>query len=172
MRADRSSRERGVALVEFAIVLPLIALFLFGIVEFGLAFSDSISVRTGTRDAARAAVVLETGPGGCSLASTTPTAGDDTAALMCLAKDRIGLDDSQTRVKVVFPNGAPALAGDPIRVCTMYPITSHTGLFTPILSNRRIRAKVEMRMEKDAPAGLIESAEAPLSGADWSFCTS
>jgi hypothetical protein len=169
MRRGRGAgRERGAALVEFAIVLPLIAAFLFGIVEFGLAFSDSIAVRTGTRDGARAAVVLEPGPAGC-------TAGPDSASLMCLTKDRIGLNKANTRVKIVFPPTTPShttpLSGDPIRVCTMYPLRSHTGLFSAILDGRTIKSRVEMRLEKDVPAALIASQDTALPGADWSFCS-
>jgi Flp pilus assembly protein TadG len=49
-RAARGAGERGTALVETAIILPLIILLVFGIVEFSSAFHDS-SI---TADAARA----------------------------------------------------------------------------------------------------------------------
>ena len=40
-------RARGAAIVEFAIVAPLLFLLLFGIVELGTAFNDYQSVRQG-----------------------------------------------------------------------------------------------------------------------------
>ena len=49
--------EEGVAAVEFALLLPLIVLLLFGIIEFGLAFNTRIQATNAAREAARAAVV-------------------------------------------------------------------------------------------------------------------
>ena len=57
MRAGRTRRERGAALVEFAIVFPLFFLLVSGIIDFGLAFSDLNSTRQGVREGARQAVV-------------------------------------------------------------------------------------------------------------------
>jgi Flp pilus assembly protein TadG len=37
-RSTRTSGDRGAALVEMAIVAPLLILLVFGILEFGLAF--------------------------------------------------------------------------------------------------------------------------------------
>lgn len=49
--------ERGAAAVEFAILTPLLFLILFGILEFGLAFLNVQSIRTGVREGGRAAAV-------------------------------------------------------------------------------------------------------------------
>jgi Flp pilus assembly protein TadG len=45
--------ERGAAIVEFAVMLPLVLLLVFGIVEFGLAFSIKLNVETAARSGAR-----------------------------------------------------------------------------------------------------------------------
>ena len=37
---DRISREEGVAAVEFALILPVLALLLFGVIEFGPVWSQ------------------------------------------------------------------------------------------------------------------------------------
>ncbi|MDH3756048.1 MAG: pilus assembly protein, partial [Acidimicrobiia bacterium] len=50
-------RERGAAAVEFAIVLPLLVLVIFGTVEFGAAWSQKTDVNHGAREAARLAAV-------------------------------------------------------------------------------------------------------------------
>ena len=65
----KKSDQRGAALVEAAMVLPLIILILIGTIEFGLALADLISVRQGTRDATRNAVVANYGDftPGCTL---------------------------------------------------------------------------------------------------------
>jgi len=49
--------NRGQALVEFALVLPMLLLLVFGIVEFGRAYYTYISVAGVARETARAAVV-------------------------------------------------------------------------------------------------------------------
>jgi Flp pilus assembly protein TadG len=45
--------ERGGALVEFALVLPILLVLVFGIVDFGRAFQASITLTNATREGAR-----------------------------------------------------------------------------------------------------------------------
>lgn len=55
-RAARSGREEGgQTLVEFALLLPLLLLILFGTVEFGLVFVSYLEVVETAHDAARVA---------------------------------------------------------------------------------------------------------------------
>jgi Flp pilus assembly protein TadG len=49
--------ETGAAAVEFAVVLPLLVMLLFGFVQFGLATGDRIQADSAAREAARLAVV-------------------------------------------------------------------------------------------------------------------
>ena len=53
MRIHR--KDEGAALVEFAVVAILLFTILFGIIEFGLAFRDWLSVTSATREGARVA---------------------------------------------------------------------------------------------------------------------
>lgn len=53
LRARRTDRERGASLVEFALVVPLLTLFLFGIVQFGIAYDLKQSVNSAAREGAR-----------------------------------------------------------------------------------------------------------------------
>jgi len=46
-------RERGASLVEFALIVPLLTLFLFGIVQFGIAYDKQQSINSAAREAAR-----------------------------------------------------------------------------------------------------------------------
>lgn len=50
-------RERGAAIVEMAVVTPLLLLFLLGIIEFGAVFAQFNDVRHGAREGARFAAV-------------------------------------------------------------------------------------------------------------------
>jgi len=49
--------EKGQGLVEFALVLPILLLFLLGIVEFGWLFNARISLTSAAREGARVAAV-------------------------------------------------------------------------------------------------------------------
>lgn len=59
MKAMRSRSQRGAALVEMAVVLPLFVVMLFGMVEAGWAFAQANDVRHGAREAARMAAVSD-----------------------------------------------------------------------------------------------------------------
>lgn len=49
--------QKGQALVEFAIVLPLILLIVLGIVQFGMLLSSYLSLTNAAREGARAGVI-------------------------------------------------------------------------------------------------------------------
>lgn len=51
-------RERGQSLVEFAVALPVFMLLLFGMLEFGLAFNQHLTLEYATREGARVGSAL------------------------------------------------------------------------------------------------------------------
>jgi Flp pilus assembly protein TadG len=53
----RGKGEDGAAAVEFALLLPLLVLLLFGFIQFGLAFNTKIQATNAAREGARMAVV-------------------------------------------------------------------------------------------------------------------
>lgn len=53
----RARRRRGLAIVEFAVVLPLLLIFLFGIVEFGWLFMIRQTLLNAAREGCRVAVL-------------------------------------------------------------------------------------------------------------------
>jgi Flp pilus assembly protein TadG len=57
---DRISREEGVAAVEFALILPVLALLLFGVLEFGRVWSQYQVFQGAAREGARCAAVAST----------------------------------------------------------------------------------------------------------------
>jgi Flp pilus assembly protein TadG len=163
----RPDRARGAALVEFALVMPLLFMLLFGIVDFGMQFANINAMRQGTREAARQAVVATFGTENhCSLTGVTPT-DSDAAFLICLAKDRIGLADTNVRVKLKFTTTNNV--GRTLIVCSMYPMSSISGMFSPLFSGKTIKSKVEMRIEQ-TDSGLLDTAETPLAGQNWMWC--
>jgi Flp pilus assembly protein TadG len=53
-----SQRDQdGAAAVEFALLLPLLVLLLFGLIQFGIAFNTKIQATNAAREGARMAVV-------------------------------------------------------------------------------------------------------------------
>lgn len=49
--------EKGATLIEFVLVLPLLLLFTFAIIEFGVLMYDKAMITLGSREGARAAIV-------------------------------------------------------------------------------------------------------------------
>lgn len=82
-------KEHGQALVEFALVAPVLLLLVLGIAQFGIAFNNSISLTQAVSAGARAAVV----------AGTDPSAVE-TAARSAIASSAGGLDPSQITITV------------------------------------------------------------------------
>lgn len=54
---DHSVRERGQALVEFALILPVLVLILMGVFDFGRAFFAYNAISNGAREGARYGVI-------------------------------------------------------------------------------------------------------------------
>ena len=152
--SGRSENSRGAAMVEAAFVLPIILIIVFGMIDFGFVMTDSSSVNQGTRDAARSGIVAEVGSDtSCTITGASPSG--DTEKLVCLAKDRIGLDDSDIRMKLIV--GGSGDAGDALVVCTQFPGSSRTGFFFGFLLNDKVlKSRTNMRIEQ---AGSLASVE-------------
>jgi Flp pilus assembly protein TadG len=57
--APKTPRDRGAAAVEFALLLPLLMLLVFGIVDFGRALNAQITLTQAAREGARMAALGE-----------------------------------------------------------------------------------------------------------------
>jgi hypothetical protein len=118
------------------------------------------------REGARQAVVANVGDDAtCTLVGVT--ASDATKKAMCLTKERIGLNASAARVKILF-SGSNQI-GDALLVCAQYPMSSATGVFKTLMTGRTLTSKVQMRIET-VDLNLASAAESPLPGKDWSWC--
>jgi len=184
----RERDERGVSLIEFAIVAPTLALLVMAIIDLGFVYNDYVSVRSGARDGARQMTIDDAPvpPGGtsgqrfsCGVTvggsyGTSVVFSGDTAGLakglVCYTKDRIGLgDDQNTRVKIWFNTTNKWVQGQPVTVCAQYPIRSRTGITSIFLSGKVIKTKTEVRLEQPASAdsSMVTAAEDPLPGSSW-----
>jgi Flp pilus assembly protein TadG len=72
MGAERRRREdRGAAAVEFALLLPLLLLLIFGIIDFGRMLNAEITINEAAREGARAAALAGAGEAGNRIAIVT-----------------------------------------------------------------------------------------------------
>ncbi len=55
--------EKGQSLVEFALVLPVLALLILGIIDFGMLFHSYVTVNTAAREGARQGIVQKNNDG-------------------------------------------------------------------------------------------------------------
>lgn len=56
------TEERGAAAVEFAIILPLLVVFVFGIIEFSIMFYDKAVITNASREGARYGMLFTPDP--------------------------------------------------------------------------------------------------------------
>jgi Flp pilus assembly protein TadG len=87
---DRISREEGVAAVEFALILPVLALMLFGILEFGRVWSQYQVFQGAAREGARCAAVQATEFSDCEIQPAIENAAEPYEATNQPADVRIG----------------------------------------------------------------------------------
>jgi hypothetical protein len=167
--AARARDERGTALVEFAIVFPLLMLIVFGIIGFGSVYNNYESVRQGVRDAARQGVVGQYGANTTCGLTGLGSANTETRELMCLTKSLIGLGNN-TRVKVLVVDTVTAPPNGALVVCAQFPQQTVSGVMRPFLGGKVLHTQVQMRIEKALNPMPVADGETPPSGGSWSWC--
>jgi hypothetical protein len=73
----RRPRERGQAVVEFALILPIILFLVLGMTEMGFAISHDTSLVTATREGARVGAALRNGFNQCTSGDSVTSQGVD-----------------------------------------------------------------------------------------------
>jgi hypothetical protein len=68
LRRRRDSAERGQALVELGLILPVLVMLVVGTLEFGFVFDHHLTLKYATREGARAGAALANGGGVCGSA--------------------------------------------------------------------------------------------------------
>jgi Flp pilus assembly protein TadG len=102
--------ERGQTMVEFALVLPILAVLLFGVIQFGIAFNNYITITDAARAAARrAAVSREAVCPSCEATNEAKASAEN-------------LDQTQLNVSVSPEPWAP---GSDVTVTVKYPYSIH-----------------------------------------------
>jgi Flp pilus assembly protein TadG len=119
--------ERGAAAVEFALVLPLLVLLVFGITEFGRVYYVQTTISGAAREGARA-MALQNSPTGARAAAQSAAPG-------------LGLSAGQISVTTLNPLGSTCPTNSTgtgtttqAKVTITYPMTFVTGLFGPSIT--------------------------------------
>jgi TadE-like protein len=138
----REDRERGQAMVEFALILFPLLILVAGVIQFGIALNYWLDMQRIANQGARWAAV-NNWPPDCPRGSTTcatPNTLQESLVRQAIAD---GLQDSVT-VEVCYPAGTEAV-GDPVRVRLETRFT-----FVPILNigTIRLRGDATMRLEQ------------------------
>ncbi|MGG3468012.1 TadE/TadG family type IV pilus assembly protein [Neobacillus pocheonensis] len=120
--------EKGQSLVEFALVLPLLILLLFGIIDFARVFHVYLTMDHAGREAARAASI------GNDDTTIRNTAVSDAAS--------IGL----TADKVAISPGSRS-SGSKVSITITYPITFLTPVIGEIVGSLNLTDTTTMRVE-------------------------
>lgn len=129
----RTLRQRGsdgAALVEFAIVMLLFVTLLFGIMEAGWAFSQSVEIRNAAREGGRIAVVDY----------------GDASTIATEVCNRAGISGAGTTVGIEL---LPTVSDpDSVRITVQKPYETLTG-FLPVFEGTTLSSVVEMRVERE-----------------------
>ena len=179
--APRRRNERGTALVELALVVPVLVILIMGIVDYSTLSNEKISLRGGVREASwNASRAIFGAPATCPLHLTAQAPTENTKQIMCMVKLRSGLDASDLRVKVRLidltnPSASgPYAAGTGLMVCAMRTPESTTHFFTGMLAGHTQKTRLTniiltVGVAPDA-GDVVEAEEDHLPGATWDFC--
>jgi len=137
-------KERGASLVEFAVVLPLLILLVFGIMEAGWLFAQQVEIRNAAREGARLAVVDFPDPG-------------DSNQIIAETCSRATLSAARASVYLSQNNAGTDSASAVVTIAQRYE--SLTGILS-VFDNLTITSTAEMRIERE------EVNWADVSGAD------
>lgn len=123
--------KRGQALVELALVLPLLIILLMGTMEFGRIFHSYLLITNASREGARAGITSQTD-------SEIITKVKDVAATL-------NLTDAQI---TITPNQSARTRGVPLTVKVNYSVNLITPILDTIVPNPfPLSATTIMRME-------------------------
>ncbi len=98
----RRRRDDGASAVEFALILPMALLILFGIINFGIIFSQQLTINNAVREGARRAVVAD---------PAAPRSCDQIIASVRNELSGLALDPANVQIKVT-QNGWSYSAAD------------------------------------------------------------
>jgi Flp pilus assembly protein TadG len=147
----RLKNQRGQALVEFALILPILLTLVIGIFDFGTAYNYQNDMSQLANEAARYASVGSCN--GCTFSHQIPAvvkADADTGAL----RDPV----NGVTITVGFPSGSNGCIGDAVQVTVT---KSYTWVPYLHLASSHIHASATMRLETPYTVGTSPYTPSP-----------
>jgi Flp pilus assembly protein TadG len=129
-RGVKKKRNRGQAIVEFALILPIFLLLVLGSMEFGLVFHQYQIVTSASREGARAA-----------------TLGGTDAEVRAAVNSAASTINSGALTTTISP--AARVRGNAVTVTVTNPVTIQTPLIAQLITPNPypVTGKTVMRME-------------------------
>jgi Flp pilus assembly protein TadG len=103
--------QKGQTMTEFALVLPLLAMLLFGVIQFGIAFNNYITLTDAVRAGARKGAVGRhlTDPEGAVVAQVRAAATDLKSKDLAIDVDSSWQPGEEVRVHASYPSSISLL---------------------------------------------------------------
>ncbi len=129
-------RQKGIAAVEYALVLPFLTLLLFGIIDFGTALYNREVLTNASREGARAGILL----------SVPRPSVDDVNTVVQAYLTSAGMIPSEVSITV---NGAGGVTGNDLSVALTYnyPFLVLSNLLPSIPDSIPITVQTVMKLE-------------------------
>jgi Flp pilus assembly protein TadG len=124
-------RPHGQALVEFALVIPIFLLFIFGIIDAGRLIYTYNTVSNAARDGARVAIVNQSSTGTDTCDTTAATAWPTGCAIQSAIA--LGLTDANVQVDYRDPTDTSACTTPAIGCIAVVKVTGTYQALTPVI---------------------------------------
>ncbi len=131
IRGHRRGGERGSVLVEFALILPIFAVMLFGMIQFGLVLAGWAAVRNAVQTSARMIAIGDMTNQTCTVPKGVTGI---TAEAYCTVVNEIGSPVGTAVSSTNLPEVGLLVKNGDITVCAQVPAQNFTGLFNLALS--------------------------------------
>jgi Flp pilus assembly protein TadG len=122
--------EQGQTMTEFALVLPVLALLLFAVIQFGIVFNNYVTLTDATRAGARKAAVSRQDP------------NHDSVVMSAVRSSATGLDSSKLSVPPPTSTWDP---GSDVTVTATYPYS--ISLLGLVVKSGRLSSTTTERVE-------------------------
>jgi Flp pilus assembly protein TadG len=122
--------EQGQTMTEFALVLPVLALILFAVIQFGIVFNNYVTLTDATRAGARRAAVSRQDP------------NHDAAVIAAVRNSASDLDSSKLSVP---PPSSTWQSGSDVTVTASYPYS--ISLLGMVVKSGRLSSTTTERVE-------------------------
>lgn len=99
-------------MIEFALVLPILVILVFGIIEFGRAFNTQISLQSAVREGAREAALGGSNAEAVAATQAAAPSVDGASLIVTVLQDCPGGSDGEARVlaQIDFEFNIPFMA--------------------------------------------------------------